>query len=55
VTSSLKDVLHDPRVDLFLPEEIFPGPSATSSLKDVLLHPQVIYLETGIENFLKLV
>jgi hypothetical protein len=47
VTSSLKDVLHDPRVDLFLPEEIFPGPSATSSLKDVLLHPQVIYLETG--------
>jgi hypothetical protein len=25
--------------DLFLPEEIFPGPRATSSLKDVLLDP----------------
>jgi hypothetical protein len=47
VTFSLKDVLHDPRVDLFLTKEIFPGPPATSSLKDVLLDPQVIYLETG--------
>jgi hypothetical protein len=26
-TSSLKDVLNDPRVDLFLPEKIFPGPA----------------------------
>jgi hypothetical protein len=26
-TSSLKYVLNDPRVDLFLPEKIFPGPA----------------------------
>jgi hypothetical protein len=38
-------------VDLFLPEEIFPGPPATSSLKDVLLDPQVIYLQTGFCEF----
>jgi hypothetical protein len=25
-TSSLKDVLHDPRVDLLLPKKIFPSP-----------------------------
>jgi hypothetical protein len=36
VTSSLEDLLHNPRLDLFLPEEIFPSPKATSSLKDVL-------------------
>jgi hypothetical protein len=35
-TSSLKEVLHDPKVDLFLQEEIFPCPQAASRLKDVL-------------------
>jgi hypothetical protein len=49
--SSLKDVLHNPRVDLFLPEAIFPAPPAASSLKDMLLDPQVIYLETGFCAF----
>jgi hypothetical protein len=34
-------VLGDPRVDFFLPEEIFLSPQATSSHPDVLRDPRV--------------